>query len=213
MKIPTFGRAIAVAIASTALATAVPAQTVTYSTVGTFSGGTGTTTCTATSCTSGGFTLSFTNAPSSSYIAPSLVDMGQFSTAFAPTGGTSGATAFSGVNFTLMIVQTGPTGGNASFSDGITGTLAYNPSASTLVWTPTVSTTSIGPVSYKLVVDNTGNVNIQAPTTATGQNPNLTSVKANIAVSATPEPATALLLAPGLAGLGIAVRKRRSRNI
>ena len=106
--------------------TAVPswAQSVTYSTAGAFGGGTGGTTCTATSCTSGGFTLTFTGAPSTSYMAPTLVDLGQFVTAFSPTGGTSGLTAFTGVTFTLTINQTSPSGGSAVLFDGITGSLA-----------------------------------------------------------------------------------------
>jgi hypothetical protein len=200
---------------ATALATsALPAfgQTVTYSTSGVFSGGTGTTTCTATQCTSGGFALSFANAPVTSYTAPSLVDLGQFVTAFAVNDGTAGFTAFTGVNFTLTINQTGPTGGSSTFADGITGSLAYNPSASTLVWTPSSTSTSIGSVSYHLVTDASGNVGIQAPAT-NGQNPNPTSVKANIAVASTvPEPATGLLLAPGLAGLAFTTKVRRRRR-
>jgi PEP-CTERM motif len=151
--------------------------------------------------------LTFAGAPSTNYTAPTLVDLGQFVTAFSPSGGTSGFTAFTGVTFTLTINQTSPSGGSAVLFDGITGSLAYNPSNSTLVWTPTTTTTSIGAVTYKLVTDNTGNLNIQAPTTGDGANPNPTSVKANVSV--TPEPATFLLLAPGLAGLGVAARFRR----
>jgi hypothetical protein len=185
------------------------AQTVTYSTSGTFGGGTNGTVCTTTSCTSGGFTLSFVNASSASYTAPTLVDLGQFLASFSPSGGTAGLTAFSGVTFTLTIAQTAPSGGTGGFFDGITGSLAYNPSSSSLVWSPISTQTAIGVVTYTLVTDNTGNINIQAPTTAEGNNPNPTSVKAN--VTATPEPATFLLLAPGLVALGM-VRRRRSSN-
>jgi hypothetical protein len=172
-----------------------------FSTTGTFAG----TGCVATSCTSGGFTLSFVDAASAPYLAPTLLDLGQFSV--GASGGTQPLTAFTGVTFTLTINQTVPSVGSGAFSGSISGSVAYNPSTSSLVWTPTSSTLNIGSASYSLVVDNSGNINIQAPTTATGQNPNLTSVKANVNV--TPEPATALLLAPGLAGMGLAAYRRR----
>jgi hypothetical protein len=158
-----------------------PAQIVMLSTSGTFSGGTGGTVCTAAQCTVDGFTLTFSGAPAAPYLAPSLVDLGQFITSFAPTGGSAGLTQFNGVNFVLQVVQTLPSGGVANVSDGITGRLAYNPSASTLVWSPVVTSFSIGLANYNLVTDNTGNINIQAPTTA--DNPNPTSVKANVSVT------------------------------
>jgi hypothetical protein len=185
----------------------VSAQIVMFSTSGTFSGGTGGTVCTVAQCTNGGFTLTFSGVPAANYMAPTLVDLGQFVTSYSPAGGTAGLTAFSGVGFVLQVVQTLPSGGVANISDGIAGTLAYNPSSSSLVWSPLVTSFSIGTANYKLVTDNTGNINIQAPTTA--DNPNATSVKANVSV--TPEPATFLLIAPGLAGLAVMAKRRRSR--
>jgi len=188
------------------------AQIVMFSTAGTFSGGTGTTICSATQCTSDGFTLSFTGSGPANYLSPTLVDLGDFMTAFAPSGGTAGLTAFTGVNFVLTITQTAPAGGMSTFTDGISGTLAYNPSSSSLVWSPTVQTTTIGPVTYKLVLDNTGNFNINAPTIEAGRNPNSTSLKANITASTVPEPTTAMLLLPGLVGIGVVAGLRRRRR-
>ena len=206
-----YARKAMVAGAALALsAVTASGQLVTYSTTGTFSGGSGGTSCTLTQCTVDGFTLTFANAGSTNYLAPTLVDLGQFMTSFAPAGGTAGLTAFTGVNFTLMITQTAPSGGTGTFSDGISGSLAYNPSSSSLVWSPTVTSLTIGTTTYKLVVDNSNNIRIQAPAINAGANPNPTSVKADVSV--TPEPATLLLLAPGLAGLGLATRIRRRRT-
>lgn len=209
MGVRRLTRAGLTAAAALALgALSASAQTVTYSTAGAFSGGTGGTVCTATSCTSGGFTLSFLGDASTSYIAPStIIDLGQFQTqAVEPT---QGLTAFNGVQFTLTILQTSPSNGSSTFSGAITGSLAYNPTTSTLVWSPTTTSTIIGAATYTLTLDNSNNLRIQAPATP-GQNPNLTSVKGGVSV--TPEPATALLLAPGLAGMGLAARSRRRRS-
>jgi hypothetical protein len=203
MGVKGFARVGLSALAGLALtALTASAQQVTYSTSGAFSGAI----CSATSCSAGGFTLSFANAPSTSYLAPTLVDLGQFVT--TASGASQPLTAFTGASFTLTINQTAPSNGNTSFVGTISGSLAFNPSTSSLVWTPTTSTGTIGFAQYRLVTDNTGNINIQAPTTGDNSNPNNTSVKADVSV--TPEPATALLLAPAIAGMGFFVRRRRN---
>src|SRR4029079_9193820 len=128
-----------------------------------------------------GFTLSYNNATSANYLAPTLIDLGQFVTAYTPSGGSAPITQLAGVSFVLQVVQTVPSNGISNISDGITGRLAYNPSTSTLFWSPTVTSFTIGSATYSLVTDNTGNIMIQAPTTA--DNPNATSVKASVSVT------------------------------
>ena len=194
-----------IAAAAIALSAVTASAQVVYTTTGAFTGGI----CGAgTSCQVDGFTLSFNRiVTSTNYTAPTLVDLGDFTTL---SDGSNGPQSFAGASFTLTINQTGPSVGSGGFTGSITGTLAYNPSSSTLVWTPTTNTLTIGATTYVLVTDNTGNININAPTVEAGKNPNTTSVKANVSVA--PEPATALVLAPGLAGLGLAARFRRRRS-
>jgi hypothetical protein len=175
------------------------AQTVAFSTTGAFSGGG----CTAVSCTFGSFTLSFTPVGSNTFLSGSLVDLGSFTTSCSLS--TCGMTSFpAGVTFTLTINQTIPSAGNNNFAGSVSGSLAFNPSFSSLIWTPAPNNLGIGAVNYALVVDNTGNFNIEAPG---AQNPNETVVKAF--VTTTPEPSTVALMATGMFGLIPVIRRRR----
>jgi hypothetical protein len=87
----------------------------------------------------------------------------------------------------------------------VSGQLAFNPSFSSLIWTPSPNNLGIGLANYQLVVDNTGNFNIEAPTG--DANPNQSVVKAFVTV--TPEPSTVALMATGMFGLIPVVRRRR----
>jgi hypothetical protein len=186
------------------------AQNVTYFTTGTFAGaGCAGNICTGTPTSgSGVFTLTFVNAGSNTYGAPTTVDLGSFSTSCAGCGGTLTSASFSGITFTLLITQTAPTAGTGSFSDGVTGSLGWNPITSSLVWMPATTVLTIGGVTYTLTVDNSGNIKINAPTA--DQAPNLTAVKADIVASTVPEPSTVALMATGLFGLIPVIRRRRS---
>jgi hypothetical protein len=175
------------------------AQTVTFSTTGAFSGA-----CAGTSCAFGGFTLSFVPVGSNTFLSGSLVDLGTFNSSCSLT--TCPQTSFpAGVTFTLTINQTVPSAGTGNFAGTISGSLAFNPSFSNLIWTPSPNNLNIGIANYQLVVDNTGNFNINAPTG--DANPNATVVKAF--VSTVPEPSTVALMATGMFGLIPVIRRRR----
>ena len=196
------GIARAALIGTTALALGslpAAAQDVAFSTTGAFSGA-----CTGTSCAFGGFTLQFVPVGSNGFFSGSLVDLGTFNSSCSLSS--CPLTNFpSGVTFTLTINQTIPSSGSNTFVGTVSGTLAFNPTFSSLIWTPTPGSFNIGTANYTLVLDNTGNFNIEAPTG--DANPNASVVKAF--VTTTPEPSTVALMATGMFGLIPVVRRRR----
>jgi hypothetical protein len=189
------------AVAAGVMAASSADAQVTFSTTGTFAGPG----CTITSCTFGAFTLAFVHAPSTAYLTPSTLDLGSFLTSSTP--GSSSMAIPANVVFTLVIDQSSPVAGSTRTSGPITGSLAFDPSQSSLVFTPMMRFLSIDGVRYDLIIDNTGNINIAAPTRT--NNPNPTIVKANVAV--VPEPATVALLATGLVGVAVTGLRRRSK--
>jgi hypothetical protein len=164
-------------------------------------------------CLVGGFTLLYGNTPIVEYLAPTVVDLGAFATTFSPQSGSSGLTAFpSGINFVLGVTLWGQVSpiGRVFFPGSISGALAYNPSSSTLVWMPTTTVLSIGDVTFRLITDDDGGIDIQPPDPGAVFTAVRTRVKAE--VTTTPEPSTFLLLAPGLLALGLVRRVRWRRS-
>lgn len=203
----TFTKAVLFSAAAMAMGAApVLAQTVTFSTSGAFSGG-GAGCSSGATCSFGSYTLSFVGAPSVAYGAPTLVDLGSFSATCttAPAVSCPSTPIPAGATFTLTITQTTPSGGSNTFVGSVTGSFQFDPTQSSMKWTPNSSSLSIGVVTYALVVDQTGNINIVAP--SPNVNPNTTLVKANI--SAVPEPSSIALMATGIFGLVPLVRRRR----
>jgi hypothetical protein len=209
MAVRTIARAAIVASVAVAFGSlSVAAQSVTFSTTGAFSGGG----CTATSCAFGGFTLSFLPVGSNTALNGSLVDLGSFNTQCVTCTPGVMQSLPAGVLFTLTINQTAPSAGSGSFAGSVTGSLAFNPSFSNLIWTPLPTSLTLGTPgltgSYAIVLDNTGNFNIEAPG---AQNPNETVVKAFVnSTTTTPEPSSVALVATGIFVLIPVIRRRRT---
>ena len=213
-------RAALVGAAALALgALPAAAQQVTFSTIGSFSGAgcSAFVSPTPNTCTeAGGWTITFLNG-GGNILAPSGVDLGQFSVACTLASCSPPSAIAAGTTFNLMISQTNPSSGTASFSGTLSGNIGFNPDNSTLTWRTTGGVVTIGSTTYTLVTDNFGTcsgvtncINIAPPNSGSNPaNPNTTTIKAFVV---TPEPSTIALMATGIFGLvPVAVFRRRRR--
>jgi hypothetical protein len=170
------------------------ADTITFSTAGSFSG-TNTNTITFGSGDNT-LTLTFTG------IGPSTVENSTFASFGTITTSTtgSGADITPGTTLTINITQISPSPGAGFLSGPLNGTLTQNRSTGEVIFF-VPSTTIDGLYYYSLI----NNLLTLAPPSTNGGN---TTVQGQV-TNLIPEPATLLLFGTGLSGLAAAVRGRR----
>jgi hypothetical protein len=205
MRIERFLFALALG-AVLALGSSAQADVVTFVTTGVFSGGTNSTSGTATYTDNTNHVLiTYTPSTNNTVTVPpaSQVSFGTFNT----TGTTATSNATIGGTFTLNIVQTAPTAGTVSFVGSVSGTITGTSSQAFVQFNTPLSHT-IGLATYTIVSadgGSPGRVNFSPPSTNAG----ISTI--NGSVDLVPEPSSLVLsalLAPAL--LALVAHTRRS---
>jgi hypothetical protein len=211
--------AMAVVAGMAILGGASPAKAipVTYTTVGTFTGGT--TSGTSVYTNAAGIRIAFVGVESDTVDAPSQASFGQFD-----TNGTTApnlASIPAGVTFRLDIFQTAPVqGGPATFVGSLNGSLSNIASQAFVQFTGSLSQTITGggtTTTYTIVEADRdpagtpvqGRANINPPSTQAG----LSSVEGFITTTANPVPEPSTLLMGALAAPAVLVCLRRKGKI
>jgi hypothetical protein len=190
-----------------ALGSSAQADLVTFVTTGVFTGGSNTTSGTATyTDAANGVLIRYIPSTNNTVTVPpaSQVSFGTFNT----TGTTATTNAPVSGTFTLNIFQTAPTAGNVSFAGSVSGTLTGTSSQAFVQFNAPLSRV-IGTETYTIVSADggtAGRVNFAPPSTNAGVSTINGSVNSVI-----PEPSSLVLsalLAPAL--LALVARTRRS---